>query len=77
MYYAFQLFGPKWGSSSVPRYVGNIGPTPLQPQRPTSIINAAYNDTSTNEKQSKATDTWSDPFSTSGQDCKLLVTKDG
>ncbi|CAH2045315.1 unnamed protein product, partial [Iphiclides podalirius] len=61
------LFGPKW-NYSMPKYAVNLSAAPLQPQKPiTSPVPQA--DIQYSQKSAvKETDTWSDPFSSNGEE---------
>lgn len=55
----------------MPKYAVNLSTAPLQPQKPvTSPVPQADNQHS-HTSATKETDTWTDPFSSNGQECKF------
>ncbi|XP_022817534.1 uncharacterized protein LOC111350276 [Spodoptera litura] len=61
------LFGPKWGSH-MPKYAANLSVAPLQPQKQAAApSNVSQSEPMTDKPSSKPT-TWSDPFSSEGQE---------
>lgn len=61
------LFGPKW-SSHMPKYAANLSVAPLQPQKQAAApSNVSQSEPMTDKASSKPT-TWSDPFSSEGQE---------
>ncbi|CAH0690205.1 unnamed protein product [Spodoptera exigua] len=61
------LFGPKW-SSHMPKYAANLSVAPLQPQKQAAApVNASQSEPMADKASSKPT-TWSDPFSSEGQE---------
>lgn len=66
----FQLFGPKW-SSNMPKYAANLSNAPLQPQKQVSIPSSIVSQPEVvAEKSSSKPTTWSDPFTSDGQECE-------
>lgn len=55
----------------MPKYAVNLTAAPLQPQKQVSTLPNVENPS---EKSiNKESDTWVDPFSSNGQECKLIV----
>lgn len=58
----------------MPKYAANLSVAPLQPQKPfisTSTINTENQ--SNENSSSKEPSTWTDPFTSDGQECKYEV----
>lgn len=66
----FQLFGPKW-SSHMPKYAANLSVAPLQPQKQASAPSNVSQSEPVTDKVASKPATWSDPFTSDGQECKL------
>lgn len=71
-YISFQLFGPKW-SSNTPKYAATLTAAPLQPKKQApqpSISQSEAVAVNPEKTASKPASTWSDPFTSDGQECK-------
>ncbi|XP_061721668.1 uncharacterized protein LOC133528332 isoform X1 [Cydia pomonella] len=59
------LFGPKW-SYNMPKYAANLSAAPLQPQKQATLSGQTTSEVT--EKHVKPPGTWSDPFTSDGQE---------
>ncbi|XP_068619020.1 uncharacterized protein Afti isoform X2 [Battus philenor] len=61
------LFGPKW-NYSMPKYAVNLCAAPLQPQKQLASTSPQKDTQIVDKSSSKEMDTWTDPFSSNGQE---------
>ncbi|XP_049877681.1 uncharacterized protein LOC126374939 isoform X2 [Pectinophora gossypiella] len=60
------LFGPKW-SYNMPKYAANLGMAPLQPVKQVAAPSTSQIEGSSADKSTCKAATWSDPFTSDGQ----------
>lgn len=56
----------------MPKYAANLSVAPLQPQKQTSTPSSVSQSEPIADKTASKPTTWSDPFTSDGQECKLL-----
>ncbi|CAK1583672.1 unnamed protein product [Parnassius mnemosyne] len=61
------LFGPKW-NYNMPKYAVNLNTAPLQPQKELTAPLSHSEIVNSDKSSLKETDTWTDPFSSNGQE---------
>lgn len=57
----------------MPKYAATLSAAPLQPQKQTALPSASQSDAvavMSEKTASKSASTWSDPFTSDGQECK-------
>lgn len=69
--YILQLFGPKW-SYNMPKYAANLSVAPLQPQKQSTPSGLSQSEVNSEKNTTKPSSTWSDPFTSDGQECKCM-----